>query len=261
VTIGDTVELAYVDQSRDTLDSEASVYEEITGGVDHMKVVEGLGCKAIRVRKQEEITPAIERAEALMAEFGVPVVIEVMLERVTNIAMGTEIDSVNEFEPLAEGVEDAPTALAVATWAIRRGTTPVVAIRVQKVHPRPVSSDERHDVLVRVVRVSRRTDRNMVFLSGAVKLSACMHATKPRLLVRAGSRLTARASKRSRRAAPAAAWRRRARAGTMANPGKTIRTSRSTLDDLRLRSQRPASRVPRPAFRLPHPPSRLTHPH
>src|SRR6185503_14888579 len=38
VTIGDTVELAYVDQSRDTLDADATVYEEITGGVDHMKV-------------------------------------------------------------------------------------------------------------------------------------------------------------------------------------------------------------------------------
>ncbi|TPW13771.1 MAG: ABC transporter ATP-binding protein [Acidimicrobiaceae bacterium] len=38
VTIGDTVELAYVDQSRDALDPEASVFEEITGGVEHMKV-------------------------------------------------------------------------------------------------------------------------------------------------------------------------------------------------------------------------------
>ena len=38
VTIGDTVELAYVDQSRDTLDADATVYEEITGGVEHMKV-------------------------------------------------------------------------------------------------------------------------------------------------------------------------------------------------------------------------------
>jgi sulfate-transporting ATPase len=36
--IGPTVELAYVDQSRDTLDSEATVYEEITGGVDNLKV-------------------------------------------------------------------------------------------------------------------------------------------------------------------------------------------------------------------------------
>ncbi|MDP2290290.1 MAG: energy-dependent translational throttle protein EttA [Actinomycetota bacterium] len=38
VVVGDTVELAYVDQSRDILDPDASVYEEITGGVEHMKV-------------------------------------------------------------------------------------------------------------------------------------------------------------------------------------------------------------------------------
>jgi len=36
--VGSTVELAYVDQSRDQLDAEATVYEEITGGVDHMVV-------------------------------------------------------------------------------------------------------------------------------------------------------------------------------------------------------------------------------
>src|SRR5207344_546586 len=36
-------------------------------GVDHIKVVEGLGCKAIRVRKQEEIDPAIEQAYKWMA--------------------------------------------------------------------------------------------------------------------------------------------------------------------------------------------------
>ena len=62
--------------------------------------------------KQEEFAPAIQRAEALMAEFSVPVVIEVMLERVTNIAMGTEIDNITEFEPLAEHPADAPTAVA-----------------------------------------------------------------------------------------------------------------------------------------------------
>jgi tartronate-semialdehyde synthase len=81
-------------------------------GVDHVKVVEGLGCKAIRVHRQEEIRPAIAQAEAWMKEFQVPVVIEVILERVTNIAMGTEIDKINEFEPLAESREDAPTAVA-----------------------------------------------------------------------------------------------------------------------------------------------------
>ena len=38
ITIGDTVELAYVDQSRDSLNADATVFEEITGGVEHMKV-------------------------------------------------------------------------------------------------------------------------------------------------------------------------------------------------------------------------------
>jgi len=87
---------------------------EIGGyGVDHLKVVEGLGCKAIRVHKQEEIDPAFRQAEAWMAQYRVPVVIEIILERVTNIAMGTEIDNVVEFEELAKGKEDAPTAVAL----------------------------------------------------------------------------------------------------------------------------------------------------
>jgi tartronate-semialdehyde synthase len=82
-------------------------------GVDHIKVAEGLGCKAIRVHRQEEIAPAIRQAEAWMAEVKVPVVIEIILERVTNIAMGTEIDKVMEFEELAAGPADAPTAVGM----------------------------------------------------------------------------------------------------------------------------------------------------
>jgi len=42
----------------------------------------------------------------------VPVVVEVILERVTNIAMGTEIDNIVEFEDLAASRADAPTAVA-----------------------------------------------------------------------------------------------------------------------------------------------------
>jgi len=83
-------------------------------GVDHVKVVEGLGCKAIRVHRPEQMAPAIAQAEAWMKEHQVPVVIEVILERVTNIARGTEIDSIVEFEELAASREDAPTAVAVA---------------------------------------------------------------------------------------------------------------------------------------------------
>ena len=67
-------------------------------GVDHVAVAEGLGCKAIRVKSPNEFKDAFERAEAMMEEHQVPVVLEFILERVTNIAMGTEVDSVNEFE-------------------------------------------------------------------------------------------------------------------------------------------------------------------
>ena len=38
VTIVDTVQMAYVDQSRDSLDDDATVYEEITGGIEQMRV-------------------------------------------------------------------------------------------------------------------------------------------------------------------------------------------------------------------------------
>lgn len=82
-------------------------------GVDHVAVVQGLGCKAIRVRRPEELRPAIEQARRWIKEYRVPVVVEVILERVTNIAMGTEINAINEFEALAEGRDDAPTAIAL----------------------------------------------------------------------------------------------------------------------------------------------------
>ncbi|MCG6659177.1 glyoxylate carboligase [Halomonas campisalis] len=84
-------------------------------GVDHISVVEGLGCKALRVTTPEEIAPAFAEARELMAQYRVPVVVEIILERVTNIAMGTDLGGVNEFEALAENTEDAPTSIAALT--------------------------------------------------------------------------------------------------------------------------------------------------
>ncbi|QIS03447.1 glyoxylate carboligase [Nocardia brasiliensis] len=79
-------------------------------GVDHVKVAEGLGCKAIRVFEPDNIGPALEEAKKLMAEHRVPVVVEVILERVTNVSMGLEIDNIVEYEELAVTTADAPTA-------------------------------------------------------------------------------------------------------------------------------------------------------
>ncbi|MFC7513527.1 glyoxylate carboligase [Herbaspirillum sp. GCM10030257] len=87
---------------------------ELNGyGVDHVAVVEGLGCKAIRVTRPQDIQDAFGQARALMRQHRVPVVVEIILERVTNISMGTEINNVNEFEELAEKPEHAPTAIAL----------------------------------------------------------------------------------------------------------------------------------------------------
>ncbi|MBT2528756.1 glyoxylate carboligase [Streptomyces sp. ISL-99] len=80
-------------------------------GVDHVKVAEGLGCKAIRVTEPDQLLPAFEEAKKLAAEYRVPVVVEAILERVTNISMGVQIDGVNEWEELATEPGHAPTAI------------------------------------------------------------------------------------------------------------------------------------------------------
>jgi tartronate-semialdehyde synthase len=71
-------------------------------GVDHVAVAEGLGCKAIRVTDPKDTQAAFATARELMAKHRVPVVVEFILERVTNIAMGTEIDNIVEFEEVLD---------------------------------------------------------------------------------------------------------------------------------------------------------------
>ncbi|MCY0918920.1 glyoxylate carboligase [Streptomyces sp. H27-G5] len=86
-------------------------------GVDHVKVVEGLGCKAIRVTDPNELGAALEEAKKLAAEYSVPVVVEAILERVTNISMSKTVDmsDVTEFEELATEPGHAPTAIRPLT--------------------------------------------------------------------------------------------------------------------------------------------------
>lgn len=85
-------------------------------GVDHVKVAEGLGCKALRVTEPEGLLPAFEEAKKLAAEHRVPVIVEAILERVTNIAMsGSDLASVHEFEELATEPGHAPTAIRPLT--------------------------------------------------------------------------------------------------------------------------------------------------
>ncbi len=87
------VQLAFENQNVD--DSTLKSY-----GVDHQAVAQGLGCKSLRVTDPEKIGAALVQARAMALEHRVPVVVEVILEKVTNIAMGTEIDKINEFEDI-----------------------------------------------------------------------------------------------------------------------------------------------------------------
>lgn len=61
----------------------------------------------------EKLQEAFGQARVLLEKHQVPVVVEVILEKVTNISMGTEIDNVVEFEELAVSGVDAPTAIAL----------------------------------------------------------------------------------------------------------------------------------------------------
>ena len=98
------VQLAFDNQNMDESAGALRGY-----GVDHQAVVEGLGCKALRVTDPEQLQSALRQAQQMAAQYRVPVVVECILERVTNIAMGTEIDKITEFEAVdcraAQGLE------------------------------------------------------------------------------------------------------------------------------------------------------------
>lgn len=83
-------------------------------GMDHVAVAEAMGCKALRVDDPEQLHAAFVKAQALASEYRVPVVVEVMLERVTNISMGTEIDAVNEFEPISDAADTVDVPLSAS---------------------------------------------------------------------------------------------------------------------------------------------------
>jgi len=71
-------------------------------GVDHVKAAEAFGCRAIRVFEPGKIAQAIAWARKEAAETHVPVLVEIITERITNIAMGAEIDQIKEYEPVID---------------------------------------------------------------------------------------------------------------------------------------------------------------
>jgi tartronate-semialdehyde synthase len=72
------------------------------GGVDHVKVMEAFGCPARRVERPADIAAALRWASEESARARLPVLVEVMVEREANAAMGPSLDAITEFEPVPE---------------------------------------------------------------------------------------------------------------------------------------------------------------
>ncbi len=76
-------------------------------GVDFVKVAEGFGCRARRVKEPGKIREAIEWAREESKAMSVPCIVECITERKTDIAMGPALDQIKEFEE----VIDLPTEM------------------------------------------------------------------------------------------------------------------------------------------------------
>lgn len=81
-----------------------------TNGVDYVKLMDAFGCPGRRVSRPEEIGPALAWARGEAERLQLPVLVEVMIEREANAAMGASIDAIVEYEP----VPDLEAAAAIA---------------------------------------------------------------------------------------------------------------------------------------------------
>lgn len=72
-------------------------------GMDHVGVMEAMGALGRRITSPDEIRPAIEWAIQASEEARVPALVEIIVEREVDAAMGKSIDNINEYEPIVEG--------------------------------------------------------------------------------------------------------------------------------------------------------------
>ncbi|MCA3749310.1 MAG: glyoxylate carboligase [Rubrobacter sp.] len=79
-------------------------------GIDHVGIMEAMGALGRRVRRPEEIRDALRWAVRASEERRVPALVEVLVEREANAAMGPSIDSIREYEPVLDRLPAAQGA-------------------------------------------------------------------------------------------------------------------------------------------------------
>jgi tartronate-semialdehyde synthase len=85
-------------------------YDHADGmGIDHVAVVEAMGARGRRVTRPQDIAPTLAWARETVRSERVPALVEVIIEREADAAMGPSLDQIREFEPV---VDREPSARA-----------------------------------------------------------------------------------------------------------------------------------------------------
>jgi ATPase subunit of ABC transporter with duplicated ATPase domains len=134
LTIGASVELAYVDQSRDTLDGDKTVFEEITGGADHMVVggremhgrayVAGFGFKGSDQQKKVGQLSGGERNRVLLAKVLSSGGNVLLLDEPTN---DLDVDTLRALEDALLSFPGCAVVISHDRWFLDRIATHVLA--------------------------------------------------------------------------------------------------------------------------------------
>jgi energy-dependent translational throttle protein EttA len=134
LTTGATVELAYVDQSRDTLGGENTVFEEITGGVDRMVVggremhgrayVAGFGFKGSDQQKKVGQLSGGERNRVLLAKVLSTGGNVLLLDEPTN---DLDVDTLRALEDALLSFPGCAVVISHDRWFLDRIATHVLA--------------------------------------------------------------------------------------------------------------------------------------
>ncbi len=134
LTVGPTVQMAYVDQSRDTLDSEATVYEEITGGVDNLVVggreihgrayVASFNFKGSDQQKEVGVLSGGERNRVHLAKILKTGGNTLLLDEPTN---DLDVDTLRALEDALEAYPGCAVVISHDRWFLDRIATHVLA--------------------------------------------------------------------------------------------------------------------------------------
>jgi ATP-binding cassette ChvD family protein len=134
LTIGTTVQLAYVDQSRDALDGDKTVFEEIAGGVDHMVIggremhgrayVAGFGFKGSDQQKKVGQLSGGERNRVLLAKVLSSGGNVLLLDEPTN---DLDVDTLRALEDALLSFPGCAVVISHDRWFLDRIATHVLA--------------------------------------------------------------------------------------------------------------------------------------